>query len=171
MARLIDLDKEVWKPIPGFEEYQVSSEGRVKSVMRYARSGKGLRRVPEKLMTLSLHPESGHWRVQLSKQGKTKTFVVYKLVMEIHKQEEKPEGSHIAHLDGDTGNNSMANLAWQAKGSAGVTHQKASLNENDVEEIRSLRQSGMSVDQIATKMQISKAQVSKIANRKSRQNI
>jgi DNA-binding transcriptional regulator YiaG len=175
MARLIDLDNEKWIPIPKYEElYEVSSEGRVKSKMRYVNAGKGLRRVGEKLMTQTVHPDSGHMRVQLSRLGKPNTFLVYKLVMEAYGGGSRPPRFSIAHKDGDKTNNALSNLSWKERDDgfrSGCAHQHAALNGNDVEEVRALRQSGMTVDQIATKMQISKAQVSKIANYKSRQNI
>jgi hypothetical protein len=35
-----NLDKEIWKDINGFENYQISSLGRVKSFKKYKISGK-----------------------------------------------------------------------------------------------------------------------------------
>lgn len=169
MDRLIDVDKEEWKAIPGYEDcYEISSEGRIKSKMRYVKSGKGLRRAPSQLIGLTVHPDSGHMRAQLSKEGKHHTFLVYNLVMEVHGNQVKPRGYKICHKDEDKTNNSLVNLSWVPDSFRGETHQKSTLNNLDVDEIRALRQSGMTVDQIATKMQISKAQVSKIANYKSR---
>jgi hypothetical protein len=173
MARLKRLENEQWVGISGYEEfYEISDQGRVKSRFRYARSGAGMRRVPEKLMTQTVHPQTGHCRVQLSKKGKIKTMIVYKLVMEAYGKP-KPDGYDIKHKDGNRQNNALSNLEWTiVHGSnSGEKHSKATLNDQDIEEIRAMRQAGIPVDQIATKMQISKSQVSKVASRKSRSDI
>ena len=164
------MEKEEWESLPGYDGiYVISNLGRIKSCMRYARSGAGMRRVPERIMTQTVHPQTGHCRVQVSKRGKTKTLVVYKMVMEAF-GDSGPQDHEIRHIDGNRQNNSFGNLAWVPIESpnSGELHANATLNNVDVEEIRKLREGGMAVEQIADKMQISKAQVSKIASGNSR---
>jgi hypothetical protein len=171
---VLSLENEQWERVPGYEEfYEVSDRGRVKSRFRYARSGAGMRRVAEKLMTQTVHPQTGHCRVQLSKRGKTKTHVVYKLVLEVHGGLLRPPKHDVKHVDGNRENNCLENLSWvpEEPKNLGVAHGKATLNSNDIQEIRMLRAAGMSVGQIATKLQVSKGQVSKVAAGKLRQHI
>lgn len=166
------LPGEVWEKVVGYEEfYEVSNLGRVKSRMRYARSGSGLRRVAEKLMTPTVHPDTQHIRVQLSKRGKLKTVLVYTLVTEAHGKPQ-PDGMEINHIDGDRKNNSIENLEWVSVGSP-KTYQskKASLNADDVREIRSLFEGGMPILQIADKMQMSPGHINRIITKKAYKQI
>ena len=121
-------------------------------------------------MTQTEHPQTGHMRVQLSKRGKIKTFVVYRLVLEVLGEKPKPDGHDIKHLDGKRSNNLLGNLEWvlAKKTNAGVNHRKATLNEEDIQEIKMLVTADVPYDQIAAKMQVSKGYVSKIASGKSR---
>lgn len=90
---------EIWKDIEGYEGlYQVSNEGRVKSVRR----------------NVILTPSSngiGYLHVVLSIDGKQKTFYVHRLVAEafIPNLDNLPE---INHKDENKANNSTENLEW-----------------------------------------------------------
>lgn len=163
------LENEEWKPLPGFEtSYMVSSHGRIKSCMRYVKMGKGLRRNPEKLISQTVHPVTGHCRVQVSKNGKIKTIVIYRAVAQVF-TDLPPD--IVVHLDGNRQNNHFSNLTTGISNAKGQDHHKAVLNDTDVEEIRKMRMANIPVEQIATKLGISVAQVSKITSRKSRQDI
>jgi hypothetical protein len=61
------MDKEIWKPIKGFEgKYEISNQRRVKSMQRITLDGRLLR---EKMMTIS---KNGKYDVVcLHKNGKT----------------------------------------------------------------------------------------------------
>lgn len=64
---------EIWKDIEGYEGlYQVSSEGRVKS-LNYNRTGE------EKIMKGTKNNKD-YFTVSLCKEGKTKTFSIHRLV-------------------------------------------------------------------------------------------
>lgn len=106
---LEDLDGEVWKPIPDFEElYQVSNFGRVKSFWH------GKPRIMKPNVSF------GYLRIQLCKDGKAKKFLVHRLVAQafIPNPDAKPQ---VNHIDGHSFNNHADNLEW-ATGSENIQH-------------------------------------------------
>lgn len=95
---------EIWKDIKGYEGlYQVSNMGRIKS-LNYRNTGeKGL---------LNGKPNSGGYLiVGLSKNKKTKSFYIHKLVAEnfLPNPKNLPE---VNHIDENKENNTVYNLEW-----------------------------------------------------------
>lgn len=94
--------KEIWRDIIGYDGYQVSNLGRVKSL------GNNKTR-KEKV----LKPETinGYLRVCLSKEKKGKHILVHRLVADafIPNIDNKP---YIDHIDGNPKNNNIDNLRW-----------------------------------------------------------
>lgn len=73
---------EEWRVIKDFPNYMVSSLGRVKSLDRYVKHNcGGLKLCKGKIMKPSTG-HNGYLRVTLSKNGKTKTFLIHRLVAE-----------------------------------------------------------------------------------------
>ena len=168
-----ELD-EVWEPIPGYEEfYEVSNKGRIKSKTRYVNKDHGQRCVNQKILKTNTHPSTGHIRVQLSKNHTIKTVVVYKLVLECVGKLARPDGYDVRHIDGNRQNNCLSNLEWVPAQPAnrGIRNKNATISDADVIEMRRLAEAGLTVHQIATKMQVSKAQTSKIIAHRTRRDI
>lgn len=96
---LEDLPGEIWKPIPDYEDYQISTFGRVKSFKRGA----------QKILKPMIG--RGYLRIALTKNGKTKIFSVHRLVTLafIPNPQNKPQ---INHIDGCKLNNFVDNLEW-----------------------------------------------------------
>jgi hypothetical protein len=90
--------KEKWILIENFENYAISNFGRVKNVKN------------EKILK-QYKNSYGYMQLQLSKNGKVRTFRVHKLVAMgfIENTYGKP---YINHIDGNKTNNIVYNLEW-----------------------------------------------------------
>lgn len=90
---------EIWKPIKGFRDYEVSNLGRVKS----------LKRGKERLLSLS--DKGGYKSVCFSMNNVSKNFYVHRLVAEsfLNNPKRLPE---VNHIDEDKSNNRIDNLEW-----------------------------------------------------------
>ncbi len=106
------MKKETWKDIKGYEGYyQVSNQGRVKSLERKVWSSRGFHlNLREKLLTQSTD-SGGYTNVSLSKNGNHKTFKVHKLVA-IAFLNHTPSRYKIVvdHIDNNKLNNNLNNL-------------------------------------------------------------
>lgn len=103
--------EEVWKDIPGYEGlYQVSSLGRVKSLGRYVYTN-GTPRLRKELFLKQHVSKSGYVRTALSKDGRTVSFSIHRLVAMafLPNPENKPAVDHINAIRTD---NSVNNLRW-----------------------------------------------------------
>ena len=102
---------EIWKPIANFEgSYEISSHGRIKSLVRQDSTGNG-NRVKERLLKpdVSCRKSTKYHRITLCKNGKTSRFQVHRLVAEhfIPNPENKP---FVNHIDNNGLNNHIENL-------------------------------------------------------------
>ena len=98
---------EIWKPVKGYEGfYEVSSEGRVRSVERIDARGQHRK---SKILNINKAQQ-----VCFSRDGKRKNYLVRKLVVEAFL--EKPKANEkLVHVDGNLENNCVENLKWQKK--------------------------------------------------------
>jgi hypothetical protein len=97
----LDLQKEEWKSIQGYDGYFVSTHGRVKSTI-----------VKGKIKLLKQNEtNSGYLKVGLSKDGKTDAQLVHRLVAKafISNPQNYP---CIDHFDMNKHNNHLSNLRW-----------------------------------------------------------
>ena len=150
---------EIWKAIPewsGF--YEVSNLGSVRGIERshtyINRYGQLKSRVvPSKIIKARIHKITGRAEVKLTKNNKTKTCSVSRLVCSAF-HGPCPDGKEAAHLDGNCLNNDPSNLAWvthkenighkveHGTNMQGSSHHMAKLTEADVISARGLHKAG-----------------------------
>lgn len=102
---------EKWLDIEGFVGYyQISSLGRVKSLGRFVNGKNGTMFIKERILK-NKSDKDGYLGVVLSKNGKTTTCKVHRLVAQhfIGNPENK---NQINYINGDKKDNSTLNLEW-----------------------------------------------------------
>jgi hypothetical protein len=99
------MNEEEWRVIPKFQDYMVSSIGRVKRI----RPDKNNHKVSE--LKISVTPR-GYGCVCLCDNGIHVTVRINRLVCTVFNGEPPTEKHHAAHNDGDVSNNSKDNLRW-----------------------------------------------------------
>ena len=165
---------EIWKPVKGFESYEVSNKGRIRSYKKYGQS----KSLPRILNSCPLC-KYGYQNISLCKNSKIYTRMVHRLVLEAFVGK-CPEGLECCHNDGDATNNHLDNLRWDThlanqrqrtnfiNTKRGENHPHAKLSDIDVVEIRNLAKQGVLQRIIANKYKIDQSYVSYIVNRKKR---
>ena len=105
------IKEEIWKPIPNFEGYyEASNTGKIKSVERIVRNGRGYKKITPTILKPSLD-EWGYYHVSLSKNGKGYTKRVNRLIAMTFLPNPK-NYPQVNHLDGIKENNNVDNLEW-----------------------------------------------------------
>ena len=100
---------EEWRDIKGYEGlYQISNYGRVKSLDRIVRHGKGnyCRVIKSRILKNNIE-NNGYYCVVLSKNGKTKTYTVHNLVAFTF----LPNPNNLPCVDHKDGNK-LNNIVW-----------------------------------------------------------
>lgn len=104
---------EEWKDIKGYKGlYQVSNEGRVKSLYREWACRNGGKRSHDEMLLSQANGTKGYKLVHLCKDGGDKTFKVHRLVAEAFLPESPDNLPQINHKDECKSNNSIENLEW-----------------------------------------------------------
>ena len=106
------MTKEVWRDVKGYEGlYQVSSDGRVKSLERKFIDKIGRERYVKECILKSAIDRYGYPLVSLYAGGKQKMHTVHRLVCEAFHEnpDNKPQVNHINEIKTD---NRASNLGW-----------------------------------------------------------
>lgn len=147
----MELINEIWKNIDGYEGYQISNFGRVKSLAKEWVTGGHkniVRKKTETMMSVHLNNWGYKW-LRLSKNGKKSTFFIHIGVAKtfVHNPSNKPQ---VNHINGDKTCNYYLNLEWVtisentqhaydiglAKGAQGEKSGSAKLTDSDIRLIR-----------------------------------
>ncbi len=112
---IMETKKELWKSIEGYEgHYQISSLGRVKSILRYVdavRKGVNTQCLYNGGILKLCDNAYGYDIISLCIYNKVKTALVHRLVAKAHIP--NPDNYPVVnHLDGNRKNNVVANLEW-----------------------------------------------------------
>ena len=103
---------EVWKDIKGYEGYQVSSEGRIRTHNKTTYTEKhGIRHWQNRILSQKTAKDKA-MRVELWKDGKHKTVLVHRIVALTFLGEPPEPNMTVNHIDGNRKNNHIENLEW-----------------------------------------------------------
>lgn len=164
---------ESWRPVSGYEGlYEVSDRGNVRSLDRVVPNGQSKISLKGKMLRPGIR--NGKYKVvALSKNGRPRMFDVHVLVLtEFCGPRPKVDGQRVEarHLDGDSTNNCISNLAWgtaKENSEDKIRHKRngISLTESDILEIRRLLKT-KSVPEIAKRFGVWKTTIYQIAKGK-----
>lgn len=101
---------EQWKVIDGFDLYEVSNTGKVRSNDRYITNGIGTFLKKGRILK-PIDNGTGHLKVELKQDGRTRREYVHRLVAFafIPNPDGKP---FVNHIDNNPANNNVENLEW-----------------------------------------------------------
>lgn len=105
---------EMWRPVAGYEgHYEVSDQGRVRSVDRVCHDSIGRHRhLAGRPMSTHLSPNNGRHMVKLKTQQRGhRWYTVSSLVLSAFVGL-RPEGMEACHNNGDATNDRLENLRW-----------------------------------------------------------
>ena len=170
---------EEWRPVTGWENlYQVSDQGRVRSLPRISQCSNGTRRrYPGKLLTPT---SDGHYYgVLLHDIPRRKRVPVHTLVAQAFLGP-CPEGQEVRHGPGGKLDNRLVNLSYGTRRQnntedklrdgtllRGESHPEAKLTEEDVRAIRILYAAGVTYMKLAEQFGVSWTNIREIVHRRA----
>lgn len=103
---------EIWKKIEGYDGYEVSNYGRVRTNGKITHTDKhGYRHWKDRVLKQKI-TNTNCYRVDLWKDGKVKSFLVHRLVASAFLGMPENEKMTVNHKDGNRLNNHIDNLEW-----------------------------------------------------------
>jgi len=164
--------KEEWRPIPGYQGYEVSSHGRVRSFRKRAK-GSGPKWIIAKTAQRILKPatdRTGYLGVNLMLRGRVHHTCIHRLVARAFLGP-CPDGMEVCHNDGDSSNNYIGNLRYdshEANMSDAVEHgsydnqERYTFSQQQVRAIRAQATRGASFRGLARKYKCSRSLMSSL---------
>lgn len=143
------------RPIPGFPDYEITSDGRVWSLPRKGRGAKNTGR----WLTPS-RKNNGYMHVSVTRNKKHYNRHVHRLVLEAFVGP-RPEGMECRHLNGRRDDNRLENLCWgtpkenqhdrvrHGTSNFGDMNPSGKLTSGAVRDLRALSLIGLSLDELS----------------------
>lgn len=106
---------EIWKDIIGYEGYQISNTGNIRSIDRHVKRVNKSGRITTyhvngKILKKCIGSH-GYWVVNLWFENKFRQMLLHRLLA-LYFIENKSNGNYINHKDGNRQNNDLNNLEW-----------------------------------------------------------
>lgn len=163
-----DTTAEEWRPVVGFDGYEVSSHGRVRSLRNTRHTA---RSVP--LILRATKNSNGYPQVTLRRPPRQHNTPLHRIVLEAFVGP-RPPGHVCAHHDGDKWNSRLSNLRWTTQSEnvadtarhgrlcVGDRNPKAKLTPQQVREIRERVGTGAPQRQLGAEYGVSEQTISSI---------
>lgn len=168
-----DRLREEWRPVVGYEGYyEVSDQGRVRSLGRRVNAPQGWRMIEGRVLKLS-KAVNGYVRFAACVDGASSHRLVHRAVLEAFVGP-CPAGMQSCHNNGQRDDNRVENLRWDTlanntadierhgRRQRGERHHSARLTDEIVRDIRMRRQRGESLPKIGRRFGIASGHVSVI---------
>ena len=159
---------ELWLPVVGYEGfYEVSNQGRVRSVDRVVPHSNGPRLVKGRILK-QIPNSRGYFRVCCYREGKSRALRVHRLVC-VAFCGPSPSAEHVVdHIDENKQNNRATNLRWLtveenvSRSNSGTGNAGCRLTEQDV---RFIRSDSRSAEALGKVMGVSRRHIDRIRAR------
>lgn len=175
-----------WRAIPSLNGVaEASINGDIRTLPHVSPSGRD-GQPSQKRKGFLLRPyvsKSGYLVISIKRDGRRRKFLVHRLVAEAFQQGFSDDLT-VDHLDGNKLNNAACNLEWVSReensrrqnadgrgAPVGEAHPSAKLKNKDIPEIFSLRESGLSLSQIARRFGVSVRLVHRILKGERRRHL
>lgn len=162
------LGIEFWRPIPDFSGYQISTWGRILSVMPWRGSS-------DRLLKQDFNKHTGYFMICLRRNRERHKDVVHRLMAKTYLR--NPDGkATVNHKDGNRRNNHISNLEWATYSEnsfhkcrvlgygCGENNPAAKITDDDAQEIKALRFYGAKLKDIGDAYGLTIQGVSAITN-------
>lgn len=172
---------EIWKTIEGFENYEISSLGRLKGLEITTKFGCSFKTYPERICK-SWKDKKGYEYFTFKINGKNRHKLIHRLVATafIPNSNNKPQ---VNHIDGNKSNNNIENLEWctpkenlkHARDTGlnnieGLNHYRCKLTKNNIIEIRENKEN-LTQKKLGEKYNLNQTSISDIINFKTYKNV
>ncbi|MBN7403236.1 NUMOD4 domain-containing protein [Mycobacteroides abscessus] len=163
---------EEWRPVIGWDGYEVSNYGNVRSYRKPGRGNLYVEPRPRKLVEDS----DGYLRLVLSNGPRRKFRGVHQLVAEAFLAESQFEGAIVLHKDDNPKHNHVSNLEWGTHADNMRDHMTnkglgVRLSADDVVEIKRLYEMGFTQREIARVFRTTQSYVHNLISSKQRKDV
>jgi len=167
ILNLLSVSKEIWCFYPNSDFYLISNYGQVKNLL----TGKTLK---QQCTT------QGYKQVSFKINGKRKTKLVHRLVLETFLRIPQYKYLEVNHINGNKNDNSLNNLEWMTreenlqhardnnlfKKPIGIKNPNYTFDYDIVNKVKKLRENNLTYKEISSIVDLSVRQIDHILNRR-----